>query len=105
MAAARLGFLIGPSWLVADLEKVALPYHLDTVKQTAGRVALRFDAEIHERVQRLVAERERLVAALAQLPVEQWPSGANFVLFRPLERSGRAVWQGLPDRAVLVRGT
>src|SRR5207248_3294122 len=83
MAAARLGYMIGPSWLVAELEKVALPYHLDTAKQIAGRLALRFEAEMHERVDALVAERERLAARLGELPVEQWPSGANFVLFRP----------------------
>ncbi|MGZ4725157.1 MAG: aminotransferase class I/II-fold pyridoxal phosphate-dependent enzyme, partial [Ilumatobacteraceae bacterium] len=37
MAASRLGYLVGPSWLVAELDKVALPYHLDTAKQIAGR--------------------------------------------------------------------
>jgi len=105
MAAARLGYLIGPAWLVAELEKVVLPYHLDTVKQIAGRVALRFDAEMRERVRSLVAERERLVAGLDRLPVQQWPSGANFVLFRPTSRPGREVWQGLLDRSVLVRDT
>jgi histidinol-phosphate aminotransferase len=105
MAAARLGYLVGPTWLVAELEKVVLPYHLDAVKQVAGRVALRFADEMEDRVGRLVAERERLVAGLAELPVEQWPSGANFVLFRPLERPGREVWQGLLDRSVLVRDT
>ena len=36
MAAARLGYLVGPAWLVAELEKVVLPYHLDAVKQAAG---------------------------------------------------------------------
>ena len=105
MAAARLGYLIGPSWLVAELEKVVLPYHLDTVKQLAGRIALRFSAEMEDRVRRLVAERERLVAGLARLPVRVWPSGANFVLFRPTDRPGRDVWQGLLDRSVLVRDT
>jgi histidinol-phosphate aminotransferase len=105
MAAARLGYLIGPSWLVADLEKVVLPYHLDTVKQIAGRVALRYQDDMEARVRDLVTERERLVAGLAALPVEQWPSGANFVLFRPTDRSGRDVWQGLLDRSVLVRDT
>ena len=30
----------GPSWLVAELEKVVLPYHLDTAKQIAGVLAL-----------------------------------------------------------------
>ena len=105
MAAARLGYLVGPSWLVAELEKVVLPYHLDTVKQLAGRVALRFEDEMRDRVRQLVAERERLVAALAELPVTQWPSGANFVLFRPTSKPGREVWQGLLDRSVLVRDT
>jgi len=39
MAAARLGYLIGPAWLVSELDKVTLPYHLDVVKQAAGRLA------------------------------------------------------------------
>ena len=108
MAAARLGYLVGPTWLVAELDKVVLPYHLDAAKQLAGRVALRFGAEMEARVAALVAERERLVAALGTLPVQQWRSDANFVLFRPLAAagrpvSGREVWQGLLDRSVLVR--
>ena len=36
----RLGYLVGPSWLVAELDKVVLPYHLDAAKQIAGRLAL-----------------------------------------------------------------
>ena len=50
MAAARLGYLVGPSWLVAELEKVVLPYHLDAAKQIAGRLALRYVDEMDERV-------------------------------------------------------
>ena len=65
MAAARLGYLVGPAWLVAELEKVALPYHLDAAKQVAGRLALRFVAEMETRVKQVVAERERIAARLA----------------------------------------
>jgi len=103
MAAARLGYLVGPSWLVAELDKVVLPYHLDAAKQIAGVLALRFVDEMNERVAALVAERDRLVAALERLAVRVWPSGANFVLFRPEGRPGAEVWQGLLDRDVLVR--
>jgi histidinol-phosphate aminotransferase len=105
MAAARLGYLVGPSWLVSELEKVVLPYHLDSVKQLAGLVALRYEDDMRLRVEGLVTERERLAAALGQLPVEQWPSGANFILFRPTRADGRKVWQGLLERGVLVRDT
>ena len=103
MAAARLGYLVGPAWLVAELEKVVLPYHLDAAKQIAGRLALRFVDEMEERVGVVIAERGRIAAGLAQLPVDQWPSGANFVLFRPRERRGHDVWSALVERSVLVR--
>ena len=108
MAGARLGYLIGPSWLVAELDKVVLPYHLDAVKQIAGRLALRFSDDMNDRVGHLVAERQRIEAALRQLDVDVFPSGANFVLFRvhrDADRAldGRSVWQGLVDRSVLIR--
>ncbi|HEX2273529.1 MAG TPA: histidinol-phosphate transaminase [Acidimicrobiales bacterium] len=103
LAGLRLGYCVGPAPVVAALEAVTLPYHLDTAKQAAGRLALRYVAEMEARVTALVAERERLAGALAALPVEVWPSGANFLLFRPRHRDGDAVWQALVDRSVLVR--
>lgn len=103
MAAARLGYLVGPAPVVAALEARALPYHLDAVKQAAGRLALRHRSEMEARVAAVAAERDRLVAALSALDVYVWPSDANFVLFRPRSRPARQVWQGLLDRSVLVR--
>ncbi len=103
MAAARLGYLIGPSWLVAEMAEVVLPYHLDAVKQVAGRVALRYEDQMRRRVSDLVEERGRVTAALADLPVTVWPSGANFILFRPETLDGDTVWKRLVERSVLVR--
>jgi histidinol-phosphate aminotransferase len=105
MAAARLGYLVGPAQVVATLERVALPYHLDTLKQAAGCLALRFVGEMEDRVGLIVRERQRLLTALGRLPVAAWPSQANFILFRPQHRKGSEVWQGLVDRSVLVRDT
>ena len=103
MAAARLGYLVGPPWAVAELQKVVLPYHLDSLKQAAGVAALEHADAMRGRVRALVAERERLTDGLRALPAEVWPSGANFVLFRPRPRPGGEVWQELVDRSVLVR--
>ena len=103
MAAARLGYCVAPASVVAELEQVVLPYHLDSVKQAAGRLALRFEKEMDGRVAALVEERGRLALALTDLPVDVWPSGANFILFRPRARDGADVWQALVDRSVLVR--
>lgn len=103
MAAARLGYLLAPTWVVDQLDKVVLPYHLDSMKQAAGVLALDHVEEMNERVSLLVEERGRVQAALAELPVDAWPSSANFILFRPRTRSGDDVWKALLDESVLVR--
>ncbi|MDH3681715.1 MAG: histidinol-phosphate transaminase [Acidimicrobiia bacterium] len=108
MAGARLGYLLGPTWLVAELDKVVLPYHLDAVKQRAGLVALDFVEAMEQRVAAIVEERGRLQVALTALGATVWPSGANFILFRPpAERGleGQTVWERLVERSVLVRNT
>ena len=35
--------------------------------------------------------------------MDHWPSGANFILFRPRGLAGKQVWQGLLDHSVLIR--
>ncbi len=103
LAALRLGFAVGPQWLIDELDKVVLPYHLDVATQAAGRVALQYVDEMQGRVHHLVEERERIFAALNDEPlVEVFPSGANFLLFR-CNTGGRAVWDGLVGRGVLIR--
>ncbi len=111
LAALRLGYVVAPSWLIDELDKVALPYRLDAVKQAAGLIALDHVGDMEARVARLVGERERIIAALTTLAVQVWPSGANFVLLRPHgpdgspgdKARGDQVWQALVDRSVLVR--
>ena len=103
MAAARLGYLVGPPEVVAACELVALPYHLDAVKQLAGVLALHYTNQMEARVALLTEERGRIESTLLDLPVDTWRSDANFILFRPTGRPARQVWQDLLDRSVLVR--
>ena len=87
----------------AAVSNVALPYHLDALKQAAGRLALGFGDEMRARVAATVEERGRVASALAELSLEVWPSDANFILFRVESRDASAVWEGLLDHSVLVR--
>ena len=103
MAGARLGYLVADPEVVAACELVALPYHLDTVTQLAGRLALDHVAEMERRVALVAEERGRIAAAFADLPLETWPSDANFLLFRPTARPARQVWEDLVAASVLVR--
>lgn len=107
MAALRLGYAVAPAWLIEELDKVVLPYHLDVATQLAGALALDLAPEMGDRVHRLVDERERVAKEMSALAgIEVYPSGANFVLFRVLATAhtdGHAVWERMVEQGVLVR--
>lgn len=103
LAGLRLGYLLADPAVVAACERTSLPYHLGTFTQAAGLAALGHSGEMEARAARLVAERQRLAAALSSRAVESWPSAANFILFRPRHLGAKEVWEGLLARSVLVR--
>ena len=103
MAGARLGYLVADPAVVVACESVVLPYHLSAQTQAAGLVALRHVPEMEARVARISEERGRVAAALADLPVDSWPSDANFILFRPRDRDANDVWRSLLEQSVLIR--
>jgi histidinol-phosphate aminotransferase len=103
LAAVRLGYAVAPTWVVDELEKVALPYALSVPTQLAGEVALEFREEMVTRVAALVEERGRCFAALSEFRgLHVFPSGANFLLVR-FDGNAHAVWEALLERGVLVR--
>jgi histidinol-phosphate aminotransferase len=103
MAGARLGYAIADPEVVQACEAVVLPYHLSAQTQLAGLLALEYIDEMEARVALVAEERGRVAAALGALPVESWPSDANFILFRPLHHDADKVWSGLLERSVLIR--
>ena len=84
LAGARCGALIAEPAIVALLRRVLPPYALPTPSQEAVELALAASnrAPARARIAALIAERERLSAALAVLPAvrQVWPSAANFIL-------------------------
>jgi histidinol-phosphate aminotransferase len=103
MAGARLGYLVADPGVVEACEAVVLPYHLSAQTQIAGLLALGHVPEMEARVARITEERGRVAAALNDLPVDSWPSDANFILFRPRDRDADEVWRSLLGHSVLIR--
>jgi histidinol-phosphate aminotransferase len=101
LAGLRVGYLLGPAAVMADLRRVRLPYHLDAVAQRAAVLALAHEEAVLAHRAGTVAERERVAAALAALPgLRVHPSAANFLLFE----AGRPdLFDRLLARGVLVR--
>ena len=102
LAGGRLGYLAANAELTALLRLVRLPYHLSTLTQAVACAALEHADGLLATVEKLKAQRDRIVADLAEMGLEPVPSDANFVLFGGLADE-QTTWQALLDLGILVR--
>jgi len=83
LAGVRLGYLIGPEPLIAQIDKVRPPYNISVLNCEAAMFALENQEIFAAQAQQIRAQRALLLGALGQLPqVRAFPSEANMVLLR-----------------------
>lgn len=104
IAGLRLGYGIFPGWLMPALWKAKQPYNVNVAATVAGLASLAHRAEIQITVDALIVERERLFQELAEFAfLRPYPSRANFVLCRVIDRDAKALKEVLAIRGILVR--
>jgi histidinol-phosphate aminotransferase len=102
LAGVRLGYMMGPAALIAEIDKVRPPYNISVLNAEAALFALEHAAVYEAQAADLRAQRNTLVQALAALPgVQVWPSDANMVLVRVPD--AQAAFEGMKRRGVLVK--
>jgi histidinol-phosphate aminotransferase len=102
LAGARVGYLVVPDALADRFEAARLPLAIGGVSEAAAIAALGDVPAARARLAEIVAQRERLAAALGGLGWRVLPSLANFLLVRPPDAHGIAVSllrQGLAVRS------
>jgi len=102
LAGVRIGYLMGRTELVAQVEKLRPPFNVSVLNAEAALFALEHEAVYAAQAAAIRAERERLFAALQALPgVTPFPSQANMVLARFPDAA--ATFAQLKARGVLVK--
>ncbi|MFI9720928.1 histidinol-phosphate transaminase [Streptomyces sp. NPDC052396] len=100
LAGLRVGFAVAHEPVAAALRKTAVPFGVSQVAQDAAVASLRSETALLERVEALVAERTRVVEALAGQGWTVPDTQANFVWLRLGERA--ADFAAACDRAGVV---
>ena len=102
LAGVRLGYMIGPSALIAEIDKVRPPYNISVLNAECALFALEHTEVFAAQAQDLREQRERLLKALAALPgVRPFPSEANMILAR-VQDAAKA-FDGLKAHRVLIK--
>jgi histidinol-phosphate aminotransferase len=102
LAGVRIGYLIGRSPLIAEVDKVRPPYNISVLNCETALFALEHADEYARQAETIRAERESLARELAALPgVRPYPSDANMILARVPD--AKRVFEGMKARGVLVK--
>ena len=102
LAGVRLGYLMGPQALIAEIDKVRPPYNISVLNYECALFALEHREVFAAQAKELIAQRTRLLGALAALPgARVWPSDANMILIRVPDAA--QAFEGLRNRNVLVK--
>lgn len=106
LAGLRVGFAIGHPDLIEALNRVKNSfnsYPLDRLALAGAQAAFEDEEWFQKCCHGVIAERERLTAALEGLSFEVLPSKANFVFARHTTKSGADIAAGLREQGIIVR--
>lgn len=104
LAGLRVGYAVFHPSVIGWLWRVKPPYTVNVLAQAAAMASLEDRAYLMENVAKLVAERERLSAALKKVGyLHVYPSEANYIYVRFTRGDAFAVKKALEQRGIFVR--
>lgn len=106
LAGLRVGFAVGHPDLIAGLERVKNSfnsYPLDRLAIVGAVASMQDHAHFEQSRRTVIASREALSSALAELGFQVLPSAANFVFVRHPQHDAAAMAAALRSQGILVR--
>jgi histidinol-phosphate aminotransferase len=104
LAGLRLGYLVGDDSLIAQLEKIRLPYNINTYTQLTASFAFSHFEVLQQQADALCEQREIMLKRLAAMgDLVVYPSHANFILFSLITGQANQMFALLKEAGVLIK--
>ena len=102
LAGVRLGYMLGPKALIAEIDKVRPPYNISVLNYECALFAIEHADVFAVQAAELREQRGQLLQALGQLPgAHTFKSEANMILLRVPDAA--KTFAGMRERKVLVK--
>lgn len=102
LAGLRVGFLIADGEIINEVNKVRLPFNLNSLSQAVAVKVLKNKKALKSYIKSIISERGRLFSEMAKIKgIKPYPSEANFILFRVKEPD--KIYKRLLKKGILVR--
>lgn len=102
MAALRTGFLIASEEIISQVNKVRLPFNLNSFSQTVACEIIKNKKLLEKYIQSICKERDKLFEEMLKIKeIKPYPSEANFILFKT--KNADSIYQSLLKQGILIR--
>ncbi len=104
LAGLRLGLLCGHPDIIKEIDKIRLPYNINVLTQISADLVLDNVSELERQATEIRHQREQLLEKMnAFSSLQVFPSQANFILFRVLEKNANDVFDSIKSSGVLIK--
>ncbi len=106
LAGVRMGYMMGPKALIAEIDKVRPPYNISVLNYECALFALEHKEVFSAQAGELIAQRAMLFDALSSIPnVKAFKSDANMMLLRVQGGNDAAAktFEGMKAKGVLIK--
>jgi histidinol-phosphate aminotransferase len=104
LAGLRLGYIIGNPAIIEQLNKIRLPYNINSLTQISADFALSNKMLFDQQTQKICAERAVVLSRLNELDgITAYPSAANFILFRVPKNKATEIFLSIKRQGVLIK--
>jgi histidinol-phosphate aminotransferase len=102
-AGLRVGVLVASEEIVNELNKIRLPYNINSLSQAVAVAALKHKTVLNDQISRLISERKKLYNALSKMQgITAYPSETNFLMFRT-DSDASVIHQKLKRAGILIK--
>ena len=102
LAGLRVGYAVGNPSIIESIDKTLVPFAVNALAQTAAIASIDAHAEVQERVEFIVGERNRVAAELGEAGWVVPEPEANFI-YLPLGARADEVYLDLEKKGVVTR--
>ncbi|MDO9104598.1 MAG: histidinol-phosphate transaminase [Methylovulum sp.] len=104
LAGLRLGYIAGNPELIGQLNKIRLPYNINSLTQLSANFALTHKALFDQQTQAICTSRAMVFNWLNNMDgITAYPSSANFILFRVGQGQADKIHASLKQQGVLIK--
>jgi len=104
LAGLRLGYIAGSRAIIEQLNKIRLPYNINSLTQISADFALSHKSLFDSQTRQIRNERAAVFEQLNNLGgITAYPSAANFILFRTPKNRATSIFDSLKEQGILIK--